>query len=276
MLKMVFTVDVEDWFCSPQLPLSDWEGKELRLEQPIRQILELLDGNEATGTFFVLGWIAERKPDLIKEIHRRGHEIASHGYAHRLVSDQSPKQFQHDIRTSKAILEHIIGEKVYGYRAPCFSMVDWGLDLLAEEGFVYDSSLMPSSSNALYSKFREATQAGQSSFKITERLWEIPLPVCRMGGIAVPWGGGGYFRLYPYPVFQAGARRILKNNGSFVFYIHPSDLDGGQPRIFNTSWLNGFRRYYGLRKSSAKIKHLLSDYTCVSIHHSYPHLRGCH
>jgi polysaccharide deacetylase family protein (PEP-CTERM system associated) len=270
---MLFTIDVEDWFCSPLLSLSAWEGYELRLEQPLRQLLDLLDENMSTGTFFVLGWIAKKRPDLIKEIQRRGHEIASHGYSHRLVYSQSPKEFQHDIRMSKDILEHLIGTPVYGYRAPCFSLTDWGLDILLEEGFSYDSSIMPNSFNTMYSKFNLASSAAPL-FKIKEDLWEIPLPVYRLSGINIPWGGGGYFRIYPYPFFNLGARRIIMNKGSFVFYIHPYDLDSEQPQIFNTSWVNSLRRYYGLGDTYLKIRNLLSDYSCTSINKYYPHLQG--
>ncbi|RCW42209.1 polysaccharide deacetylase family protein [Paenibacillus prosopidis] len=272
-MRMVFTVDVEDWFCSPQLSLSDWEGYELRLEKPIHQILDLLDERDSTGTFFVLGWIAEKRPDLIKEIHRRGHEIASHGYSHRLVYHQSPKEFKQDIRMSKDILEQLIGSRVYGYRAPCFSMTDWGLEMLIEEGFSFDSSIIPNTLNNLYSKFNLASSVNHA-FKIKNDLWEIPLPIKRFGGVNIPWGGGGYFRIYPYRFFNLGAKGIIENGGNFVFYIHPYDLDNEQPQIFNTSWANGFRRYYGLRDTYLKIKSLLSDFKCTSISKYYPRIGG--
>nr|WP_223285340.1 polysaccharide deacetylase family protein [Paenibacillus sp. PL91] len=270
---MAFTVDVEDWFCSPQLSLSNWEGYELRLEQPIHQILDLLDENDSIGTFFVLGWIAEKRPDLIKEIHRRGHEIASHGYSHRLVYQQTPQQFKEDIQMSKDILEQLIGSKVYGYRAPCFSMTEWALEILIEEGFSYDSSIIPNTYNNLYSKFNLDASVSHS-FKIKEELWEIPLPVNRLAGVNFPWGGGGYFRIYPYRYFHLGASRIIGNNGSFVFYIHPYDLDQDQPRIFNTSWANSIRRYYGLGDTYTKIQSLLSDFKCTSISQYYPQIGG--
>lgn len=272
-MRMAFTVDVEDWFCSPLLSLSDWEGYELRLEQPIHQILDLLDEYDSSGTFFVLGWIAEKRPDLIKEIYRRGHEIASHGYSHRLVYQQSSEAFKQDIRLSKNILEQLIGSKVSGYRAPCFSMTEWGLDILIEEGFAYDSSIIPNTLNNLYSKFNLAATVSQT-FKIKDDLWEVPLPVYRVGGVNLPWGGGGYFRIYPYYFFHLGARRIIENRNSFVFYIHPYDLDHNQPQIFNTSWANGVRRYYGLGDTYLKIKSLLSDFECTSISQYYPQIGG--
>lgn len=272
-MRMAFTVDVEDWFCSPDLTLSEWDGHEIRLERPVHQILDLLDENAATGTFFALGWIAERRPDLIKEIHRRGHEIASHGYSHRLVYQQSPQEFKQDIRMSKDILENIIGSKVYGYRAPCFSMTDWGLDLLIEEGFTYDSSLIPNTFNKLYAKF-DLPVSDSIPFKIRDGLWEVPLPVYRVSGVNVPWGGGGYFRIYPYRFFSLGARSIIRKRDSFVFYIHPYDLDPHQPRIFNTSKLNSIRRYSGLDAAYDKLKALLADYSCMSISRYCPQIGG--
>ncbi|CAM4521911.1 polysaccharide deacetylase family protein (PEP-CTERM system associated) [Paenibacillus endophyticus] len=272
-MRMAFTVDVEDWFCSPDLSLSEWEGYALRLEKPVHQILDLLDEHAATGTFFTLGWIAERKPELIKEIHRRGHEIASHGYSHRLVYKQSSEQFRQDIRMSKSILEQLLGAEVHGYRAPCFSMTDWGLDILVEEGFMYDSSLIPNTFNKLYAKF-DLAASNTHAYKVREALWELPLPVYDMNGIHIPWGGGGYFRIYPYAAFRLGARKIIKKRDAFVFYIHPYDLDHDQPHIYDTSKLNSFRRYYGLAHTDMKLKQLLSDFKCMSIRSYYPQVGG--
>ncbi|MDQ8738724.1 polysaccharide deacetylase family protein [Paenibacillus sp. LHD-38] len=216
---------------------------------------------------------AERRPDLIKEIHRRGHEIAFHGYSHRLVYQQSPQEFKQDIRMSKDILENIIGSKVHGYRAPCFSITDWGLDLLIEEGFTYDSSQIPNTFNKLYSKFN-LPASDSFPFKIRDGLWEIPLPVYPLNGFNIPWGGGGYFRIYPYRLFSLGASSIIRKRDSFVFYIHPYDLDQHQPRIFNTSKLNGIRRYYGLEAAYNKLKMLLGDYSCMSLNRYYPQIGG--
>jgi polysaccharide deacetylase family protein (PEP-CTERM system associated) len=272
-LNILFTVDVEDWFCSPDLSLADWERFPLRLEQPTHQLLDLLDECGGTATFFVLGWIAEKRPELIREIRRRGHEIASHGYSHRRVYEQTPDAFQHDIKKSKHLLEQLIGAGVHGYRAPCFSMTDWGLNLLEEEGYLYDSSLMPSlfNSAAFGSDWPTIPPA---LFRLTERLWELPMPVYRFGGMNIPWAGGGYFRLYPYRLFQQGASRLMRKRKDFVFYIHPYDLDNGQPRIFNSSRVNRFRRYYGLSGTHEKISKLLTRYSSSSIARYYPHLAG--
>ncbi|MCA0757639.1 polysaccharide deacetylase family protein [Paenibacillus sp. N4] len=271
MLKMLFTVDVEDWFCSPDLPLSEWETCPIRLERPTHRLLDLLDEHGAEGTFFVLGWIAEKRPELVKEIHRRGHEIASHGYAHRLVHRQTPQEFKQDIKHSKEMLEQLTGTEVRGYRAPCFSMTDWGLELLGEEGFAYDSSIMPNSFNPDGSRV-ELTKDAPPSFPIDKSLWEIPLPSYRAGGMKIPWGGGGYFRLYPYRLFRTGAEKLMRQNGSFVFYIHPYDLDRDQPRKLGTTWANVIRRYYGLGDTNRKLGRLLSDYSCTSIRRQYPHI----
>ncbi|WP_036745782.1 polysaccharide deacetylase family protein [Paenibacillus sp. UNC451MF] len=268
---MAFTVDVEDWFCSPELTLDEWERLELRIERPIYQILDLLDEQNAKGTFFVLGWIAEKRPYVVKEIARRGHEIASHGYSHRLVYQQSTTEFREDIRKSKHILEQITGMKVDGYRAPCFSITEPALDILSEEGFLYDSSVIPNTLNALYSKFNLAPSL-LTPFKIKDNLWEIPMPVLNVGRVNIPWGGGGYFRIYPYRMFNRGARSIINNQGSFIFYTHPYDLDEGQPQIFNTSWINSIRRYYGLKHTAMKLRRLISHYSCTSIREYHSHI----
>lgn len=263
-LDMIFTVDLEDWFCSPELTLTDWKRYPFRLERPTHLLLDMLDEKNAKGTFFVLGWIAERKPDLVKEIHRRGHEIASHGYAHRLVSQQSRLEFKEDVRHSKIILEQLTGSEVRGYRAPCFSMTEWGLELLEEEGFDYDSSLMPNSFTDIPDRLSGYLNPG-TSFRIRGRLIEYPLPVQRVGGLHIPWGGGGYYRLYPYEVFRYGVQAWLKHHDCFLFYIHPYDLDKDQPRIFRSSWSNSFKRYYGLGGTIRKIERMLADYDCTSI-----------
>ncbi|MFF2886076.1 polysaccharide deacetylase family protein [Paenibacillus sp. NPDC057967] len=266
---MIFTVDLEDWFCSPELSLADWKRYPFRLEKPTHLLLDMLDEKNAKGTFFVLGWIAEHKPELVKEIHRRGHEIASHGYAHRLVYKQSRLEFKEDIRHSKSLLEQLTGSEVRGYRAPCFSMTEWGLELLEEEGFNYDSSLMPNSFGGDSGGLSGYPNSG-SSFRIKGRLTEYPLPAHRIGSLRIPWGGGGYYRLYPYEVFRYGVTSWLKGHDYFLFYIHPYDLDKEQPRIFQSTWSNSFRRYYGLGGTHRKIERMLSDFDCTSIEH-YEH-----
>ncbi|RJX40004.1 DUF3473 domain-containing protein [Paenibacillus pinisoli] len=268
-LDMIFTVDLEDWFCSPELSLADWKRYPFRLEKPTHLLLDMLDEKNAKGTFFVLGWIAEHKPGLVKEIHRRGHEIASHGYAHRLVYKQSRLEFKEDIRHSKTLLEQLTGSEVRGYRAPCFSMTEWGLELLEEEGFNYDSSLMPHSFAGDSGGLGEYPNAGMS-FPIKGKLIEYPLPVQRIGNLHIPWGGGGYYRLYPYELFRYGVKSWLKRHDYFLFYIHPYDLDKEQPRIFRSTWSSSFRRYYGLGGTRRKIERMLTEYECTSIEH-YEH-----
>lgn len=270
-MRMAFTVDVEDWFCSPALSLDTWEQYEIRLDKPIHTILDLMDETHSTGTFFILGWIAEKRPELIKEIARRGHEIASHGYSHRLVYQQTGGEFREDVRKSKYLLEQLTGVKVYGYRAPCFSITESALDIVNEEGYLYDSSMIPNTWNTLYSKLNLAPSL-LAPFRTKQKLWEVPMPVFNLGRFNIPWGGGGYFRLYPYGLFNRGVNRIICHQGSFIFYIHPYDLDEGQPQIFNTSWFNSIRRYYGLRHTTGKLKRLLSEFTCTSIREYHSHI----
>ncbi|MBH5319515.1 polysaccharide deacetylase family protein [Paenibacillus sp. GSMTC-2017] len=269
--SIMFTVDLEEWFTDGrEIQMASWDNYESRVESTVYAILELLTKHNAKATFFVLGWIACKKPHLIQEIFAMGHEIASHGFAHELVYSLSKETFRNDIRKSKHSLEDIIGAEVIGYRAPCFSMTHWGLDILKEEGFVYDSSVVPGSFHDLYSKLYNKLE--QPFFKVKEQFWELSLPALSIGNIQLPWGGGGFFRLYPYLLFQYGIQKWISEGNPYVFYIHPYDLDPNQPRQANFSLLNKIRRYYGLQSSRHKLEQLVSQFQCKSIAEYYPFL----
>jgi polysaccharide deacetylase family protein (PEP-CTERM system associated) len=234
-----FSVDLEDYFMvtafSRSVKFEEWGRFEERVEVGTRKLLDILDRHGVRATFFVLGWIAERRADLVREIRDAGHEIASHGYNHRMILDMSKGEFRADVRRSKAILEDAIGGRVHGYRAPSYSITGktlWALGILEEEGFSYDSSIFPI-------RHDRYGYPGFSRFpvKVTGRgnaggIREIPLSTIRIGGQNVPVAGGGYFRLYPVEVTVWAIRRINElEKRPAVFYIHPWELDPGQPRM---------------------------------------------
>ncbi|MCQ6563818.1 polysaccharide deacetylase family protein [Paenibacillus mendelii] len=270
--SIIFTVDLEDWFTDGrQIQVESWDNYELMIETNVYAILSLLAKHNAKATFFILGWIAYKKPRLIQEIHAMRHEVASHGYAHELVYTLSEEKFRTDVRRSKLTLEDIIGAEVIGYRAPCFSMTRWGLDILKEEGFIYDSSIVPRTYHDLYSRLYESVE--NPFFEIIEQFWEVSLPTLSIGPLQIPWGGGGYFRFYPYPLFIYGVRKWISSGNPYIFYIHPYDLDPEQPRRTDYSRLNRLRRYYGLKSTRNKLERLIGQFECKSIVEYYPLLQ---
>lgn len=269
---MAFTVDLEDWFCSPFSSLSDWDSHEIRVERATYQLLELLEKRSAKATFFILGWIAEKRQQLVKDISRHGHEIASHGYAHRLVYTLTPSEFRNDIRRSKEILEQLTGSQIFGYRAPCFSITEWGLEILREEGYTYDASV---GRGHPHSVDPSSDLLSDKAYQWSNGLWELPMPYYRFGPLTLPCGGGGYFRLYPYSIYKRMIQENLRKRDSFIYYIHPADLDPEQPRLLHYSYQDSFKRYYGLNRTYGKIKRLLRDFRWSSIQDCYPQAMRC-
>jgi polysaccharide deacetylase family protein (PEP-CTERM system associated) len=262
-----FSVDLEDYFMvtafSRTVKFEDWGRFEGRVEGGARKLLALLARNGARATFFVLGWIAERRGDLIREIQAAGHEIASHGYNHRMVLDMSREEFRADVRKSKAVLEDLIGVRVQGYRAPSYSITEktvWALDILAEEGFSYDSSIFPIHHDRYgypgYSRFPvKVTNVGNGG-----GIFEIPLSTIRVGGQNVPVAGGGYFRLYPVAATVWAIRRLNEaEKRPAVFYIHPWELDPDQPWI-PTGRLTQLRHRLNIGATERKLGTLLERF----------------
>ncbi|HDG98565.1 MAG TPA: DUF3473 domain-containing protein [Desulfobacterales bacterium] len=261
----LLSFDVEDWFQVENLreaiPRTSWNRQELRVIENTHRLLEILERNNTKATFFVLGWIADKVPKLIKEIHRAGHEIASHGYEHELIYKQTPKAFQEDIHRSKRLLEDLTGEVVLGYRAPSFSITETAIEVLVEEGFVYDSSLFPSALHDRYGKMPLSSEQGSRGIiNLRPYFFEILIPTLQFFGLRVPWAGGGYFRVLPYRVFRWGVRKILSNQGNYLFYLHPWEIDPEQPRIQNIRLMYRFRHYVNLQTTEAKLKRLLTDF----------------
>jgi polysaccharide deacetylase family protein (PEP-CTERM system associated) len=261
-----FTVDVEDYFqvsaFEREIDRDHWDHYASRVEANTQRMLKLLDRHNTRGTFFVLGWVADRYPHLVREIQACGHEIGSHGYWHRLVYEGTADQFRADIRRSKDVLEDILGDAVTAYRAPSFSVIRkslWALDILAEEGFRIDSSIFPirhdryGIPDANPRIHQIATQAGP--------LWEFPASVVRCLGTSVPVSGGGYFRLLPLAVTLRCLAHINRVCGvPFIFYVHPWEIDPGQPRLPIRSRLSRFRHYVHLDTTERKLSRLLSRF----------------
>lgn len=266
MIKNAFTIDVEDYYqveaFAKVVARSSWESYESRVQDNTKILLDLLDTHAVKGTFFILGWVAQRHPELVKDIASRGHEIASHGMSHTLVYTQSKEVFRAETRDSKALLEDISQCPVVGYRAATYSITQkslWALDILADLGFQYDSSIFPVHHDhygvpgAPRAPHVLRTPAGYS-------LVEFPLSTKQLWFYRLPVSGGGYFRLFPYSVTRAALRSINDNeNTPFIFYVHPWEIDPRQPRI-QAKWTSRFRHYNNLDRCWPRLQCLLKDF----------------
>lgn len=234
---------------------------ESRVVDNTKKLLDALSiAGEIKATFFILGWVAEKYPEIVKEIDTNGHEIACHSYRHRLVYNMSPEEFRNDLSKAKKILEDIIGKRVIGYRAPSYSITKksiWALKHLEELGFEYDSSIFPINHD-IYG----IPEAPRFKYKLEKLdLVEYPMTTSIMFGKKIPISGGGYFRLFPYSISKLALRRInIKENQPFIFYIHPWEIDPKQPRISQAGLLSKFRTYYNLGKTKERFVQLLKDF----------------
>lgn len=260
------SVDVEDYFhvaaLSEAISRDDWDSMNARVDANTRRLLDLFDRSRTRATFFVLGWVAERYPALVREISERGHEVACHGFSHKLVYQQSPAEFREETRRSKAILEDLTAQSVQGYRAASYSITpqsQWALDILCEEGFVYDSSIFPVRHD-LYGmpgaeRFPHMLRAPSGA-----EIVEFPPSTARLFGQNVPAAGGGYFRLYPYALSRWLMRRVNETEKQpTVFYLHPWEVDPDQPQV-DVGWRSRFRHYNNLGKCEARLGRLLGDF----------------
>lgn len=262
------SVDVEDWFHVENLKdviaRDSWDRQELRIERNVERILGLMADHGVRGTWFVLGWVAERLPGLVRRIAAADHEIGSHGFGHELVGALSPYEFRADVRRSKGLLEDIVGAEVIGYRAPCFSITDWSIEVLREVGFRYDSSAFPIIAHDRYGKLR-GVHPGRPIAEIRPGFHEVCVSSLSICGYGLPWGGGGYFRLLPYSFFSAGVRRLLADGRPYVFYIHPWEFDPHQPRVRGLRRSHAFRHYLNLERTEARFAALLVDFNWTTI-----------
>jgi polysaccharide deacetylase family protein (PEP-CTERM system associated) len=265
----IFSVDVEDYFqvvaFERIVDRGSWGRYPSRVEANTDRLLELLDGRGVRGTFFTLGWVALRFPNLVRRIVAQGHEIASHGQLHRRVTTLTPAEFRADIRESKAALEETSGQPCLGFRAPSFSIIPetaWALDLLIEEGYRYDSSLFPirrpdyGFPESLPVPFRLSCASGT--------LLELPLATLQVAGYRLPAAGGGYLRQFPYAVIRKAFAHWGARGISAMFYIHPWEYDPEQPRI-RCGAFTAFRHYRNLERTWPRMERLLGDFRFTSV-----------
>jgi polysaccharide deacetylase family protein (PEP-CTERM system associated) len=259
-----FTVDVEEYFQVSALerfvPRGSWEGIAPRLDVGMRLLLDMLAERDARGTFFVLGWVAKYHPQMVRAIADAGHEVASHGWGHERITTLNPAQFRESVRDSKSALEDLTGQRIVGYRAPSFSIVrggEWALDILLEEGYLYDSSLFP---------VRRAgygyVGGGRDPYTIERSagsLGEVPPATIRCAKAILPAGGGAYFRLFPYALIRTALRAAEQRGVPGTFYIHPWELDPKQPRLA-VPMKTRIRHYGGLNRTVPRIRRLLKDF----------------
>jgi len=263
------TIDVEDYFqvnaFAGIIRQDQWDAYPLRVDANTRRILDVLDSFSIKATFFILGWVAERLPELTKEIHRRGHEIACHGYGHELIYTIGHERFRSDIRRSKILLEDQCGVRVNGYRAPSYSITKrslWALDILVEEGFTYDSSIFP----VMHDTYGIPDAQRFPHILKTEAgpLVEFPLTTLPLHfgskEVRLPIAGGGYLRLFPVELIKRGIQRINKREEQpAVLYFHPWEIDPDQPRIKEAGMKSRFRHYLNLSRTEAKLQQLFSS-----------------
>jgi polysaccharide deacetylase family protein (PEP-CTERM system associated) len=270
VIRNALTIDVEDYFqvsaFNSAIDRKTWDSRPHRIQDNTYKLLDILAEYEKKATFFVLGWIAERYPRLVRRIAARGHEVACHGYSHELVYRQTPENFRAETVRATKVLEDIVQVPIHGYRAASFSITRntmWALDVLVESGFIYDSSIFPirhdryGSPDASPLPHRLKTPNGYD-------LVEFPLSTVKVFGHRVPVAGGGYFRLYPYAFTRAALRHINKAQQPFVFYLHPWEIDPDQPRM-KASLLGRFRHYINLQKCEVRLRNLLSDFEFTTV-----------
>ncbi|GAW95518.1 MULTISPECIES: XrtA system polysaccharide deacetylase [Colwellia] len=261
--KQALTVDVEDYFhvsaFEKAIAKSDWQNLEMRVERNTYRLLELFEQKQAKCTFFTLGWVAERCPNLIKAIVEQGHELASHGFDHQRATRMTPDEFRADVSKSKQVLEDISGQAVIGYRAPSFSFNDsntWVYEILVELGFDYSSSTYPIEHD-LYG----VPNWPRFKYQRPEGIIEIPVPTVRKNNRNTGIGGGGYFRLYPYFLSKRRIDSYLSTEQQpYSFYFHPWEIDPDQPRVAGASIKSKLRHYLNLSTMEAKVVRLLEDY----------------
>lgn len=259
------SVDIEDYFqvqaFAERIPPAQWQHWPPRVEANTERLLGLFSDFGVKATFFTLGWVGERFPAMVRRIVDDGHELASHGWSHRRVSEQTPAAFREDVRRTKRLLEDVGGVAVRGYRAPTFSITGdtlWAYDVLAEEGHAYSSSVYPVSHD-LYGM----PEAPRAAFlpRPGRAIEEYPLSTLRLANRNLPCSGGGYFRLLPYAAFRRALRHLNEHEAmSAIFYFHPWEIDPGQPRVYGISARSRFRHYFNLERMEDRLRLLLGDF----------------
>jgi len=266
-VKNGISIDLEDWFCVYNLRdvvrREDWDIQELRIDQSTRLILKLLSIHNTKATFFVLGWIAEQVPGLVREIEEEGHEIATHGYSHTPLIRMTPQSFREDLERALEVTKRCIRQDILGFRAPSFSITErtsWAFEILEKAGIRYDSSLFPVGFHPDYGM----PKAHLGIHRISDSLVEFPLSCVEVLGRRIPCGGGAYFRIYPYRLTKALLKRCNREARPAIFYLHPWEVDLEQPRV-RLPLLKRWRHYYNLDKTLDRLDRLLTDFEFTSV-----------
>ncbi|HEX5759981.1 MAG TPA: XrtA system polysaccharide deacetylase [Thermoanaerobaculia bacterium] len=271
MLTNAFSVDVEDWFqvtaFEDAIPRTDWESMPARVERNTRRLLELCAAHQVRGTFFVLGWVAERWPALVRDVQAAGHELGAHGQDHRRVTTLTPEEFRQDVRRAKRTIEDVSGTEVIGYRAPSYSIVRetlWAVDVLAEEGFRYDSSIFPIRHDRYgipdFPRFPLAVRGLDGT-----TLHEFPMSTVRLAGFNLPFVGGGYLRHLPFAFVRWGMRRVNEvEKRPAIVYVHPWEVDPEQPRA-DVRWATRLRHYRNLHLTERRLAALFDEFRFTTI-----------
>ena len=271
LLRNAMTVDVEDYFhvaaLAESISRDDWATMEYRAEANTHRLMDLFAEFDVKATFFMLGWVAQRSPKLVRDIHAAGHEVGCHGMSHRLIYEQSPEEFERETRDSKALLEDLTGAAVSGYRAASWSVTRqslWALDIIHAAGFEYDSSVFPIRHD-IYGIPDAPRYPATMRTPNGQQLVEFPPSIASFAGVSIPVAGGGYFRLLPYWLTRMGLRQINHDRKHpFIFYLHPWEVDPEQPRI-KVGWRSRFRHYTNLRKTQQRLRDLVTEFRFTTV-----------
>lgn len=271
-LSNALTIDVEDYFqvsaFAPYIRRDEWDARECRVERNVGRILELLAERDVKATFFTLGWVAERYPQLVRDIVAGGHELASHGFGHQRASDLSREAFAADVGSAKKILEDLSGQAVRGYRAPSFSIGAgnlWAFDALSAAGYEYSSSIYP-----IKHDHYGMPDSPRFAYRVGSGLLEVPVTTLRMFNRNLPSSGGGYFRLLPYQLSRWMIGKVNRDDREpAVFYFHPWEIDPGQPRVAGIDAKTRFRHYVNIDRTEARLRQLLQDFRWGRMDHIF-------
>ncbi|MBO2011469.1 XrtA system polysaccharide deacetylase [Hymenobacter negativus] len=267
-----FTIDLEEWFCTHNfqgiIAYEDWDKLESRIGGQTEQLLELLDKYHVKATFFVLGWVAERHPELLQSITRAGHEIGSHGFSHQLTWQHSRESFKQDLALSTAAIQAVLGSRPTAFRAPAFSVIkqtDWAIDVLKESGYETDSSVYPVSVHPEYG----IGDAPLAPYRWANGMAEIPLSCVQYYNKRIPISGGAYFRFMAYPLYRKLVKQLEKEARKLNFYIHPWEIDGDIPKVKGLSYQRRLRHYTGLAQVKPKLERILGDFEFTTLSNAF-------
>ena len=267
-IKNAMSIDLEDWFCvnnmSQAIKREDWHKCEMRVIDNTRRILALLAAHKTEATFFTLGWIAEQVPELVREIEAAGHEIATHGYSHTLLTEMTEESFEADLRKALLVTQRCVNQEIVGFRAPSFTVTSktlWAVDVLTRNGIRYDSSVFPVGYHPDYGMPDVSLSVYRHD---ASPLVEFPMSCAEVMGSRIPCSGGGYFRILPYAITKRLLERCNAQGRPVMFYIHPWEIDPGQPRV-KLPVLKRFRHYYNLDKTMGRLDRLLKDFEFTSV-----------